>query len=446
MENKNIKLEFIKYVSLNVVGMAGISFYILADTFFVSKALGTNGLAALNVCLSVFSIMQGLALMIGIGGAARYSILRGLDKKREATDFFMNTIYIGGIISLLLVIIGIFFSTDISILLGADEYTLPHAEVYMSTMLCFAPCFILNNILLAFIRNDGNPKICMTAMLVSSLSNIVLDYVFIFIFSMGMYGAIFATGLSPIISTVILSSHLRSKNNSLLLYKSKLSIKKALALSKLGASSFITEFSSAATVVAYNLVLLKINGNTGSAAYGIVANVALVATAIFSGISQGIQPLASKEYGSGNKSSIKAIIRYSAITVITVSIVIFLTVMLGAKFISSVFNNENDAILEELAVSGLRIYFSGFLFAGINIVSAAFFSAIDSAKNALIISALRSAVTIVPAVLILSTLFGINGVWISFTVAELITLIASLTSLFRSTSLMNGKYEKSGTA
>lgn len=439
--DKSIGRQFAKYVSLNVAGMLGISLYILADTFFISMALGSSGLAALNFTLSVFNIMHGLGQMAGIGGAARSAILRSLGKKSDAEKVFMNSLYLGAAAGLIFMLAGIFFSTQISELLGADSETLAHTEVYLCTLMCFAPCFITNYIMTAFVRNDGNPTICMAAMLGSSMANILLDYVCIFKLSMGMYGAVFATGLSPIISLAILCIHLKSKKTELRLIKCGLSIKRILSLSKLGVSSFITEFSSAVTVIVFNLILLKVSGNTGVAAYGIVANTSLVVSCVFSGISQGIQPLASRYCGESNYRLLGRVAKYSAITVIAVSLAVFLSSFFGAEAITAIFNSERDAELAALAITGLQIYSSGYIFSGVNIVSAAFFSAVDMPKNGSVISILRSAVLMIPAVILLSIMLGINGVWLSFAATELITCIVSVIYVIQS-GAFSGKLRK----
>ena len=145
MKTQSLKSRFAKYVSLNVIGMVGISLYILADTFFISKALGALGITALNFNIAVYSILHGTGLMIGIGGASRYSIFKGLKKYSDADSTLMNSLFLGAVASLIFLTAGILFSTDISLLLGADDETLAYSEVYMCTILCFSPCFILNN-------------------------------------------------------------------------------------------------------------------------------------------------------------------------------------------------------------------------------------------------------------------------------------------------------------
>ncbi|UPA32246.1 MATE family efflux transporter [Terrisporobacter glycolicus] len=418
---EKLKVKFMKYVSLNVMGMIGISCYILADTLFVSKALGTVGLASLNFSIPVFSIIQGIGLMIGIGGATDYSINE--QQKISNNTSFTQSLYLSGIMSIVFVLLGGFFAKDLSTLLGADETTLSLTKTYLTTIMLFAPFFICNNILLAFVRNDNNPKLSMIAMLTSSLANIILDYVFMFPFSMGIFGAAFATSLSPIISLCILSIHFTQKNQNIHFVKSKILFSKFYHIMTLGLSSLIGELTSAISLITFNLIILRIDGNTGVAAYGIVANVALIATSIFTGISQGIQPLSSEYYGRGDMTLVNRILRYSMTTTIIFAVLIYTIVCIFTNEIVAIFNSEQNMKLMMIASQGMKIYFLGYLFAGINIVSSAFFSSISKAKQGMIISILRSALILIPAVLLLSIFFKMDGIWYSFVITELAVFI-----------------------
>lgn len=419
---KEIKNIFLKYVSLNVIGTIGLSCYILADTFFVSKALGDIGLASLNFSISIFSIMQGIGLMIGIGGATDYSIKKQQRDNSNNTAFTYSLV-MGAIMSLIFIIIAIFFIEPLSKFLGADKITLPLTKTYLTTILSFSPFFILNNILLAFIRNDNDPKLSMIAMLVSSFSNIILDYVFMFPFSMGIFGAAFATALSPIISLGILSIHFIKKKHSFHIVKAKIIFADVRRIIALGFSSFIGELASAISLITFNLIILKLEGNTGVAAYGIVANVALIATAIFVGISQGIQPLVSKYYGKKDKKHVNDILRYSIITTLTLEVLIYSCIYIFTNRIVIIFNSQSNTQLSIIASQGMIIYFLGYLFAGINIVSSAFFSSISNTKQAMIISILRSCLILIPVVYIFSVMFNMKGVWLSFLATEFIVFI-----------------------
>lgn len=438
MEKKILK-KFAKYVSLNILGMIGLSCYILADTFFISKALGANGLAALNFSISIYCIIQGLGLMIGIGGATRYTILRSKNKDKEAKKVFSNALTIGLIVSFILAIIGLIFSRKLSQILGADTDTINMSNVYLKTILCFSPFFISNNILLAFIRNDGDPRLSMTGMIVGSLSNIILDYIFIFPLSMGMFGAAFATCLAPIISIGVLSIHFIKRRNNFKLELIKPNFKIVSKIISLGMSSFITEVSSGVVLMVFNLIILNISGNIGVAAYGIVANISLVIIAIFTGIAQGMQPLVSEGYGKKNKELMNGVLKYSIILSVFISIVIYIVANIFSKEIVAIFNSENIEELTTLAINGIKIYFVGFIFVGINIISAAFLSGTSNVKPAFMISMLRGFVLLIPIAYILANIYNMNGVWISFVVAELLTFIVSVWKLYADKKVMNNK-------
>lgn len=409
--------------------MIGLSCYILADTFFVAKALGSLGLAALNFSIVVFTFLQGIGLMIGMGGAIDFSICKGKDKD-EANKTFVHSLVVGGICSIFFVIIGVFFTTPLSRVLGADATTLSLTRTYLSTILIFSPFFILNNIMLAFIRNDQNPKLSMIAMLISSFSNVILDYIFMFPLSMGIFGAAFATGLSPIISLCILSLHLK-KDCSFRLCKCRISIKKIANMISLGFSSFVGELASSITLFTFNLIILGIAGNTGVAAYGIIANIAIIVTSIFTGVAQGIQPMTSEYYAKSDKKGIGSILRFSLLTGCILAVVIYLAILLFSNQIISLFNGEQNQTLAFIANEGIKIYFVGYFFAGINIIAASFFSAISNATKAMTISILRSSVMLIPIILIMSTVLKMNGVWLSFVITEFLVFLLTIMFLYR---------------
>jgi putative MATE family efflux protein len=415
---KNIFKNFVKYVSLNILGMIGLSCYILADTYFVAKALGATGVAALNFSIAIYSVIHGTGLMIGIGGAARYSILKTQKEDKKANEVYSTSMKMGILIGIILALIGIFGSKPLALLLGADVDTLPLTKTYLTTILCFAPFFIMNNLLLAFVRNDNNPKLTMIAMLTGSFSNVILDYIFMFPLGMGMFGAAFATGLAPIISIGIMSIHFIKGKNNFKFIKNRIRWSSICDISGLGLSAFITEVSSAVVLITFNLVILKLKGNLGVASYGIVANIALVGVSIFTGIAQGIQPLVSKGYGLNNFVVLKKVMRYALITSLSIATLIYLTVFTNADNIVSIFNSEKSLEIAQIAKTGLRIYFVGFFFAGINIIMAMYLSAIESAKDAFIISIARGCIIIVPLVLLLSTIFKMTGIWLAFVLAE----------------------------
>ena len=184
--------EFRRYAAPGVLGMIGISCYILADTFFVAKGTGSLGLAALNIAIPAYNLMNGLGLMVGVGGATHYSLCRAQGDAAEADRTFTHTLLLGLCIALVFVLTGTFGVVPLSRLLGANAETLDMTAVYLRLLLCFAPFFVTNNIMIAFVRNDGEPGRAMAGMIAGSLFNIVFDWVFIFPCGLGMFGAVSA--------------------------------------------------------------------------------------------------------------------------------------------------------------------------------------------------------------------------------------------------------------
>ena len=376
----------------------------LADTFFVAKGLGTSGLAALNLAIPVYSFIHGTGLMFGIGGATKFSISR---KSGLSDLIFTNTLFFAGFTALLFFLAGLFLSPQITALLGADSQVAAMTQTYLKMILLFAPAFILNDILVCFVRNDGNPRLSMLAMLGGSMANILLDYVFIFPLGMGIFGAVLATGLAPLISIAIMSGHWMGKNKGFHLAKTEIQGQTALLILSLGFPSLITEVSSGIVIIVFNVIILGLKGNVGVAAYGVIANLSLVVISIFTGIAQGMQPLISSAYGRGDSARIRGILRYAGIC-------------WGAAPITAVFNSENNHKLQEIAEYGLRLYFTGIPAAGLNIILSIFFTSTEQAVPAHIISLLRGLVLIIPIAFFLSGLWGMTGVWLAFPATELV--------------------------
>ena len=419
----NILRDFTKYVSLNVISMIGLSLYILADTFFIANGVGSIGLTALNIVLPLWSLISGFGLMIGIGAGISYSIKRGKNNKKGANKVFTHAMLFGLAIGVILTIIGFIFSYDIVVILGADEIVAPLASEYLKTLLSFSCVFIVNNIVTTFVRNDNDPNLAMIAMILGSLSNVVLDYIFIYPFKLGMFGAALATGTTPILSLIVLSLHFIRKKNNFKLIKCKFSFIYVKRIISLGVPSFITEFSSGIIILLFNFTILRISNNTGVAAYGIIANLALIVVSIFTGIAQGIQPIISKSYGEGNSKDIKSIFKYGLITSIVLGIGCYLIGLNFSGEIVNLFNSEGDKLLLVMAVEGINIYFAAFIIMGVNIVITSFFASINKPKESFIISMMRGLVIVIPLILVLPNIFHMTGVWLTIPLAEAITIL-----------------------
>lgn len=425
----NLK-QFIKYVTLSILGSLGVSCYILADTFFISKGLGTNGLAALNIAIPVYNFIYGIGLMLGTGGSTWFSICKNNKKTNKINSIYTNTIYFAVLFSVFFFITGLFFPQSLAKILGADSSIIKITTIYLRWLLLFAPAFIFNNIFLCFVRNDNSPHLPTISMIVGSFSNILLDYIFIFPMQMGIFGAILATGLSPLISILFMLPHWIKNKNTFRFVKTKLNLKKIRKVFSLGFPSLITQFSSGIVMIIYNLIILKLSGNAGVSAYGIIANTTLVTISVYTGISQGVQPLISNLYGKGNRKHAKEILKYAFITTVFISLLIYATVFILANPITSVFNSENNILMQSISVEGLRLYFISSPFTGLNIIFSTYFTSIEKPIPSHILTLLRGFILIIPIVYIFSFIWGMTGIWLACPIAE-ITVAAAGYFIYR---------------
>ena len=422
---------FLKYVSANVLGMIGYSCYILADTFFIARGIGSDALAALNLVLPAYSLMNGTGLMIGMGAASRYTISSTKPDGTLHRTIFTQALYVMAFAAVIFSSSGILFPYKIAAVLGADADTIGYAADYIRILLMFSPLFLGNNLLLSFVRNDGAPRLSMTAMIVGSLTNIVLDYVFIYPLGMGMTGAALATATAPVISMMIMSIHFIKKQNHFRPVRTRLSLIRWGDICTLGVSSLITELSSGVVIIIFNYLILGLNGNTGVAAYGILANIALVLVSIYTGIGQGVQPIVSRYAGKDGERQRRSLRRYALTASLIFALLSYLLISVFAVPLADLFNREHDPVLTDIASNGMRIYFVSLFFSGINIVAAAFLSSADRPKQAFAVSILRGFVLIIPIAWGLSVLFGLTGVWMAVPVTEACVCLLALIFLFK---------------
>lgn len=426
MVKSNCFREFVKYASLNVMGMLGLSCYILADTYFIALGLGANGLAALNLAIPIYSFIHGSGLMIGMGSGTRYSIMKSQQNHKEANRTFTNAVYLAAVFAAFFVLAGIFFSGSIVSLFGADKNVYNMSSTYLQVILLFAPAFLLNNVLLCFVRNDGAPHLSMAAMIGGSLSNIILDWVFIFPCQLGIFGAAFATGLAPIFSMLILAPHFIGRKNQFHLIRCTAEKKVVVSIVSSGIPSLVTEISSGIVMIVFNAIILRLEGNVGVAAYGVIANLSLVIISIYTGIAQGIQPVISRSHGVKDFNRVNATLRYALTTMLLISAVIYTAVFFFASQITEIFNSEQNAMLQSIASVGLRLYFIACPFAGFNVIVSMYFTSTERPRPAHIISLLRGFFVIIPMAFLLSWIGKIYGVWCAFPTTELLVAITAL--------------------
>ena len=414
------------YILPNILATTGTSCYVLADTLFISLAEGANGITGLNLVLPIFAITYSIGAMIGIGSATKYALLKALGEKEEADKYFSNSFIFTLLFSLFFLMLGIFVPDLVLRLMGADDVIEAVTHSYMRVILCFSPFFMLNFTFTAFVRNDNAPKTAMAATLLSGVFNIIFDYILMFPLGLGMLGAALATGFSPVVSMSICMTHYLSKKNSIRFELVLPSIKRFISACSLGVVAFVGEISNGIITIVFNFILLNLVGNIAVAAYGVIANTALVGVAMLNGVSQGLQPVASETYGKAEKKDLHKVHIYSLIAAMIIAMTLVVSVLIFAPVIIEAFNSEKSDILAKYAIPGIRIYLIGFIPAAFNIITAGFYSATGRGRESSIIAIFRGIVAVIVFALILSRFFGVVGVWSSFFAAEMFTAILCL--------------------
>ena len=423
--------RFGRYTSLSVLSMLGLAVYYLTDTFFVANKVGTLGLAALNFSIPIYSALNGLGLLLGVGGATMFTIHKSRGETEKGNVVYSNIIVLAVCLSIVGVALGWFMPSQIAALLGSSGVVHEMSTTYLRVLMTFTPCFFFSNILIAFMRNDNAPLFSTICMVIGTVTNIVLDYVFMYPLEMGIFGAALATGVSPLVGMVMaLVLYVFRKKATFHLVRCRLQPRLMLWCCALGTSSFIGEVSSAVVTLVSNNAIVHLAGDVGVAAYGIIANISFAMLAVFIGIAQGGQPLMSDYYARDMRREEGKTLRLCLISAVVLGVFSWVAALLFAPQITALFNSEHDAVLKSIAVSGLHIYCAGFVLAGVNTVFSQALAAVEQPRQSMVISLSRGLVVIVAFVLLFAQLWGVTGVWMAFPATEILTFVLALAIYF----------------
>lgn len=419
--------KLIRFVLPSIVMMIFTSIYSVVDGLFVSNFVGKTALAAINLILPLLMALSALGFMIGTGGSAIVAKTLGEGKKKEANEYFSMLIYItlgGGIV---LAILGALLVPYVASALGATGELLDNCIIYARISFISMPAFMLQNVFQSFFVAAEKPKLGLGVVITAGVTNMILDYVFVALLRIGLPGAAIATVCGEMIGGLFPILYFSRKNSSLLrLGKTHFngSILKKTCTN--GSSELMTNLSSSIVNSLYNMQLMKIAGENGVAAYGTIMYVNFVFLAIFFGYSIGSAPIVSYHYGAGNHPELKNLFKKSLTLISSWGIILVVLAQLLAHPLSMLFVGY-DANLLAMTEHGFRIYGLVYLIAGFNVFGSSFFTALNNGGISAAISFLRTLLFQIAAVLLLPILFGINGIWSSISVAELLTLCVTVT-------------------
>ena len=419
-----VRKVFINYLIPSVSATMVTSIYILADTMMIGRGVGANGLAALNILLPMYSTFYGFGMMCGIGGSVLFGFSRGKGEEKEARGYFTTALLLAAILAVLSVVLCNVFFEPLLNFLGCTpamrEYAVPYGRILMLA----SPLYIFSCFLQAFVRNDGAPRLAMAGVVAGGITNVILDYIFIYMFRWGMAGAVLATVVGTLLTIVILGSHFLKAENHLKL-GGGITPKKFRDVLINGMPSFIMELSSGVIMLLFNLQLLKYVGDIGVVVYGIISNVALVVTSLSNGIAQAAQPMISANYGAGKAERVREGRNLSLAVAMAAGVLFTSSGFLIPVPIAELFLVPTEQIIA-MAVPAIKLYFVSFVISEWNIICGTYFQAIVKPKLSLMITVMRGVVLNSILVFVLPAMFGVSGIWAVVTVSEAMTAIAVL--------------------
>ncbi len=424
LKNDTVGKLFFHYFFMSTAGLMVLSVHIILDGIFIGNGIGSNGLAAINIAGVVFPFLNAVAFTIGFGAAAAISIEFGEKRKEKANAIFNQAFILSIIISLVYTIFSVLFIDRIVYMLGSNEALFQGVKDYLLVFSLFSFFYVSVIIFESAVRNDGEPVKSMISLIIGAVTNAVLDYVFIFIFHWGLKGAAFATGIAQIISFTYLIFHFVSHKGQLFFHIQKLNIVDIKRILKNGFPNFISQISITLIIIAGNWIVIHMIGEIGVAAFSILLYVNEFMILGFAGIAEALQPLVSYNYGSKEYGRVKTIVRLSINISLAIGLVMLFFSVVKPEIIIKLFNEEENLI--NLASHAMRLFFTGILFTGVNMILAAYFQAIEKPKISNIIQLLRGFVFVALALLILPNAIGENGLWISVPISEFLTFLVTI--------------------
>lgn len=424
--------KLLRFVFPSIVMMIFTSIYSVVDGLFVSNFVGKTALASINLILPFLMGLSALGFMIGTGGSAIVAKTLGEGDPKRANAYFSMLVYVTAIGGILLALLGMLLVPSVASLLGAEGELLSNCILYGRINFISLPAFILQNVFQSFFVTAEKPKLGLAVIITAGVTNMILDLLFVGILGFGLLGAAVATVCGEMIGGLFPVLYFSRKNSSLLrLGKTQFNGRILMQTCINGSSELMTNLSSSIVNSLYNIQLMKFAGENGVAAYAAIMYVNFIFIAIFLGYSIGSAPIISYHYGAGNHEELKNLYKKSLQLVGSWGILLFVLAQFLATPLAKLFVGYDSTLLAMTQI-GFRIYSLVYLINGFNIFGSSFFTALSNGVVSAVISFLRTLVFQIGAVLILPVVFGgINGIWSSVTVAELLTLCITITFFVR---------------
>lgn len=417
--------SLIRFALPTIIMMIFMSLYTIVDGIFISRLLGTDALSASNIVYPVISIILAVGIMLSTGGSALIAKKLGEGKEREAREDFSFLIFISFLFSIVILLLGNIFIHPIVRALGSTDVLLPYCVDYLSISLFLAPAAMLQIMFQTFFVTAGKPFIGLILTISGGIANMVLDYLFMGPFNMGISGAALATGIGQLIPAVIGLFYFFFTRHSLYITKPVFRFQIIKESCFNGSSEMVTNLSSAIVTYLFNVTMLKFLGEPGVAAITIVLYGQFLFNALYLGFSMGVAPVISYNHGSQNLSLLKRIFKICIGFISISSVIITGVALVSSPFIVEIFTPAGTDTYT-IAKTGFFLFSINYIFAGINIFSSSMFTAFSDGKVSALISFVRTFILIVLNIILLPYLIGVNGVWLAVPMAEFMTLFLSV--------------------
>lgn len=430
----NIKLSdhftvrrLLRFTLPSIIMMIFTSIYGVVDGFFVSNFVGKTPFAAVNFIMPFLMILGAVGFMFGTGGSALIAKTLGEGNPEKARKLFSMFIYVSAALGVVISVLGILFLPDVAALLGAEGQLLDNCVSYGRVILLSLPCYILQMEFQSFFIAAEKPQLGLVVTVASGVTNMILDAVLVIPF--GLVGAAAATAVSQAIGGIVPVLYFSSKNSSLLrLGRTEFDGRSLLKACTNGSSELMSNVSMSLVGMLYNVQLLSYAGENGVAAYGVMMYVNMIFISAFIGYSIGSAPVVGFHFGAGHSDELKSLLKKSSAIISSFAVIMFILGQLLAAPLSGIFVGYDEELMK-LTVGGFRIFAFSFLFAGFAIFFSGFFTALNDGLTSALISFMRTLVFQIAAVMLLPLIWGIDGIWISIVVAELMAVVVGFAFL-----------------
>ncbi len=399
--------------------------YSLVDMAAVGQYGGSEGTAALAVIAPIWNVIYSIGLLGGIGGSVIFSALKGKEEDaRNRNSYFTVSLILIAVLAVLSTVMLMIFMDDILRFFGATDSLLPLCHEYLKPIMFVLPSFAINQLLAAFLRNDGDPALAMIAVIGGGAFNIIGDFSFVFLFDLGLFGAGLATAIGSVITIIVMCVHFLRKKNTLRLAKPDRFFVKSWEITRSGFSSFFVDFAMGIITIFFNRQIMAYvsMGEDALAIYGVILNVNTFVQCSAYGVGQATQPIISINYGAKKYDRIKKILKYSLISIGIISLLwgVFSMAFPNVHVLLFISNGER---LFEMSGKVIRLYAISFFLLPFNVFSTYYFQSLLKPRTAFVVSILRGFLLSGALIFVFPAIFGGDSLWLSMPISEAIVAI-----------------------